>query len=90
MLDRLLCFPSQEVAAQIGAAMGYSTNVGGVWKTTQATESLGICVIGEHRGDGKWWVMVRSLLDIPVPQSIQQFIVIPDDGNPQIPNRKWA
>lgn len=95
MIDVLLCFPSQEVAAQIGAAMGYSLPDGkGGWKTTPATLSLGISVIGEHfndgKGDGKWWVMVRSLIDIPIPPAIQQFIVTPDEGNPAIPNRTWA
>ena len=102
MIDVLLRFPSQEVAAQIGAGMGYSMPDGqGGWKTTQATLTLGICVIGEHFrpgptpadpwvGDGQWWVMVRSLVDIPIPDAVAQFVVPRDPTNPAIPNQKWA
>ena len=102
MIDVLLCFPSQTVAAQVGAAMGYSVADGnGGWKTTQATLTLGICVIGEHFrpgatpadpwiGDGKWWVMVRSLVDMSIPPEVAQFVVARDPSNPAIPNQKWA
>ena len=111
MIDVLLKFPSQEVAAQVGQGLGYSTQdpETGNWKTTQATLDLAICVIGEHyaptgettegpsgepvpvmAGDGKWWVMVRSLVDMAIPAEIQSFIVVPDPENLAIPNQVWA
>lgn len=95
MIDLLLCFPSQAAAAQIGQALGYTVPDGaGGWNTTEATLTLAVCVIGEHyqgeTGDGKWWVMVRSLVNIPVPEAIIPYIVQPDPSNPAIPNRVWA
>ena len=111
MIDLLLRFPSQQVAAQVGAQLGYSKQdpVSGLWHTTQATLELGICVIGEHYypngqttqgpngealpvyvGDDQWWVMVRSLIDMAIPEQITPFIVTPDPENPLIPNRTWA
>lgn len=41
-------------------------------------------------GDGHWWVMVRSLVDIAIPAEIQSFIVVPDPENLAIPNQVWA
>lgn len=111
MIDLLLKFPSQLVAAQIGQGLGYSTQdlETGEWSTTQATLELGICVIGEHyiptgettegptgepvpvlAGDGQWWVMVRSLVDMAIPAEIQPFIVQPNPSDQAIPNRVWA
>lgn len=111
MIDLLLKFSSQTQAAQIGQALGYTTQDPdtGEWQTTQATLDLAICVIGEHfaptgqtttgpmgepvpvlAGDGQWWVMVRSLVDMAIPAEIQLFIVQPDPENPAIPNQRWA
>lgn len=111
MIDVLLKFDNQTQAAQVGQAMGYTTQDPdtGEWHTTQATETLAICVIGEHwvptgetttgpngepvpvlAGDGQWWVMVRSLVDMAIPAEIQPFIVQPDPENPAIPNQRWA
>lgn len=111
MIDLLLKFPSQEVAAQVGQGLGYSTQnpETGEWRTTQATLDLAICVIGEHfaptgetttgpsgepvpvmAGDGKWWVMVRSLVEIELPAEILPFIVERDPTDPAIPNQVWA
>ena len=111
MIDVLLKFSTQTQAAQVGQAMGYTTQDPdtGEWQTTQATETLAICVIGEHfaptgettagpmgqpvpvyAGDGQWWVMVRSLVDMAIPAEIQPFIVEPDPENLAIPNQRWA
>ena len=111
MIDVLLKFPSQLVAAQVGQGLGYSTQdpESGEWRTAQATLDLAICVIGEHyaptgetttgpsgepvpvmAGDGKWWVMVRSLVEIELPAEILPFIVERDLENPAIPNQVWA
>ena len=50
MIDVLLKFANQTQAAQVGQALGYTTQdpETGEWHTTQATETLAICVIGEH------------------------------------------
>ncbi len=111
MIDVLLKFANQTQAAQVGQALGYTTQDSetGEWQTTQATLDLAICVIGEHfaptgenttgpngepvpvyAGDGQWWVMVRSLVDMAIPAEIQPFIVQPDPENPAIPNQRWA
>ena len=49
MIDVLLKFANQTQAAQVGQALGYTTQdpETGEWQTTQATETLAICVIGE-------------------------------------------
>ncbi len=109
--DVLLRFDSQLQAAQIGQALGYSTQdpETGEWRTTQATLDLAICVIGEHyypsgettegpngepmqvmAGDGKWWVMVRSLIEMALPEQILPFIVERNPADATIPNRVWA
>jgi hypothetical protein len=95
MIDVLLCFPSRDIAGQIGVALGYSkVDAEKGFVTTQATLSLAVCVIGEHfvgeEGDGKYWVMVRSLADINIPEQIKSFIVEPDENNPAIPKNRWA
>jgi hypothetical protein len=41
-------------------------------------------------GDGKWWVMVRSLVEIELPAQILPYIVVRDPENPAIPNQVWA
>jgi len=109
--DVLLRFDSQLQAAQVGQALGYSTQdpETGEWKTTQASLDLAICVIGEHfvptgqttegpngepvqvmAGDGHWWVMVRSLVEMALPEEILPFVVEGDPENQAIPNRVWA
>ena len=42
------------------------------------------------KADNQYWVLVRSLIDIDIPEEIKQFIVEPDPENPMIPNQKWA
>jgi hypothetical protein len=41
-------------------------------------------------GDGKWWVMVRSLVEIELPAQILPYIVERDPANPAIPSQVWA
>lgn len=104
MVDILLRFESQEQAAQVGQQLGYSTQQTYVvddesdpeygqtvtrWHTTPATQTLAICVIGQHQG-ANWWVMVRSLVDIDLPPEILPFIVEPNPEDPAIPNQRWA
>jgi hypothetical protein len=82
-----------------------------VIETIQATFDMAICVIGEHWvptddldeegnsvmvGDGKWWVLVRSLVNIELPEPIQPFIAwVSTSGEPMpdnvaVPKRQWA
>ena len=42
------------------------------------------------KGDNQYWVMVRSLIEIPLPPEILPFIVARDPGNPEIPTQIWA
>ena len=97
MIDLLLKFPSQNSAAQVGQALGYTVSDGsGGWRTTEATLNLAVYVIGAHYNhelsayDSNWWVMVRSLADIPVPQAITPYIVERDPNNAAIPGHRWA
>lgn len=97
MIDALLRFSSQEEAALVGQALGF-TKIDPETKevsTTQATLDTAVCVIGEHNGDGKWWVLVRYLKneqDLPpgALQAVQPYMVIPDENDPAIPNNRWA
>lgn len=41
-------------------------------------------------GDGKYWVMVRSLVDIDIPPEILPFVVERNPDDPTIPNQRWA
>lgn len=111
MIDKLLRFQSQLVAAEVGEQLGYTTKdpKTGEYQTTQATLDLAICVIGEHSypngettegpngeqvpvfvGDGQWWVMVRSLIDVEIPAEVLPFVVESNPADPMIPNRVWA
>ena len=79
--------------------------------TIKATHDMAICVIGEHWipngevdgegnpvmvGDGKWWVLVRSLIDIELPETIMPFVAwVSTSGEPMpddvaTPKRHWA
>lgn len=42
------------------------------------------------RGDNQYWVMVRSLIEIPLPPEIVPFIVERNPSNPEIPTQVWA
>lgn len=42
------------------------------------------------KGDNQYWVMVRSLIEIPLPVEILPFIVARDSSNPEIPTQIWA
>ena len=42
------------------------------------------------KGDNRYWVMVRSLIEIPLPVEILPFIVARDPSNPEIPTQIWA
>lgn len=43
-----------------------------------------------YAGDGNWWVMVRSLEDLEIPEAVLPFIVQPNPADSTIPNRIWA
>ncbi|NBX49611.1 hypothetical protein EBT25_06635 [bacterium] len=42
------------------------------------------------KADNQYWVMVRSLIDMPIPAEIEPFIVKRDFEDPTIPNQQWA
>lgn len=41
-------------------------------------------------GDGKWWVMVRSLVDMELPPEILPFVVERNPDDPDQPQNHWA
>jgi hypothetical protein len=106
MIDYLLKFPSKAVAEQFGIANGFAVDNGGVVETTLATHMYAMHVIGEHDGDGQWWLLFRDLVGIPIPDGGEQFIhwssnftVDNEDGNrvhierpisDEVPNIWWA
>jgi hypothetical protein len=105
--DYLLKFPSREVAVQFGLANGFATiDDEGNEHITLASHEYALCIIGEHNGDGQWWVLFRDLVGIPIPEGGEQFIywasdftVDDEDSNPipvprpisdDVPNVWWA
>jgi hypothetical protein len=58
--------------------------------TGETTEGLNGEPVPVLAGDAKWWVMVRSLIEMTLPEQILPFIVERDPENPAIPNRVWA
>jgi hypothetical protein len=58
--------------------------------TGETTEGPSGELVPVMAGDGKWWVMVRSLVEIELPAQILPFIVERDPENPAIPNQVWA
>jgi hypothetical protein len=107
MIDYILKFPSKEVAEQFGIANGFAApDEDGVIQSSLASHEHALCIIGEHNGDGQWWVLFRDLVGIPIPEGGEQFIywasdftVDDEDGNPvpvprpisdDVPNIFWA
>ena len=75
MIDYLLKFPSKEVAQQFGLTNGFATvDENGEVQSSLASHEHALCVIGEHDGDGQWWVLFRDLVGIPIPEGGEQFI----------------
>lgn len=75
MIDYLLRFPSKQVAEQFGIANGFaSTDGDGLVQSTLASHTHALCVIGEHNGDGQYWVLFRDLVGVPIPAGGEQFI----------------
>lgn len=75
MIDYLLKFPSKEVAQQFGLANGFAAkDENGEVQSSLASHEHALCVIGEHNGDGQWWVLFRDLVGIPIPVGGEQFI----------------
>lgn len=75
MIDYILKFPSKEVAQQFGIANGFATeDENGEVQSSLASHTHAMCVVGEHNGDGQWWVLFRDLIGIPIPEGADQFI----------------
>ena len=75
MIDYILRFPSKQVAEQFGLANGFaSENEDGEVESNIASHEHALNVIGEHGGDGQWWVLFRDLVGIPIPEGGEQFI----------------
>jgi len=75
MTDYLLRFTSKQVAEQFGIANGFAAaDENGEVQSSLASHTHALCVIGEHNGDGKYWVLFRDLVGIPVPAGGEQFI----------------
>jgi hypothetical protein len=58
--------------------------------TGETTEGPNGELVPVMAGDGHWWVMVRSLVEMELPAQILPFVVERDPENPAIPNRVWA
>jgi hypothetical protein len=90
MIDYILKFPSKAIAEQFGIASGYAVDNEGVVETTLASHEYALHIIGEHNGDGQWWVLFRDLVGIPIPEGGEQFIfwasdwTVEDDAGSEI------
>lgn len=76
MIDYLLKFPSKAVAEQFGIANGFAQldEESGLVVSSLASHTHALCEIGEHNGDGNFWVLFRDLVDLPVPDGADEFI----------------
>ena len=108
MIDYILKFQSKEAAEQFGIANGFAaTDKDGEIQPAPASHTQALHVIGEHFvggdedtpaiGDGKYWVLFRDLIGIPIPEGGEAFIYWtsasgeprPTD-DPATPNAFWA
>lgn len=97
MIDYILRFDGKQVAEQFGIANGFASEVGGGEVVSNlASHTHALCVIGEHNGDGQYWVLFRDLVGIPIPAGGEQFIfwastsATPKPISDNIPGIFWA
>jgi hypothetical protein len=107
MRDYLLKFASKAIAEQFGIANGFAAvDEDGEVQSSLASHTHALCIIGEHNGDGQYWVLFRDLVGIPIPEGGEQFIfwssdfeVDDEEGNPvsvprpiseDVPSIWWA
>jgi hypothetical protein len=95
--DYLLKFPDRATAVQFGLANGFAViDDEGNEQITLASHEYALCIIGEHNGDGQWWVLFRDLVGIPIPEGGEQFIAWASTSGEQrptdesTPNTFWA
>jgi hypothetical protein len=95
--DYLLKFPDRTTAVMFGLANGFATiDEDGNEQITLASHEYALHVIGEHNGDGQWWVLFRDLVGIPIPEGGEQFIYWASTSGEQrptdesVPNIFWA
>jgi hypothetical protein len=95
--DYLLKFPDRATAVQFGLANGFAViDEDGNEQITLASHEYALCIIGEHNGDGQWWVLFRDLVGIPIPEGGEQFIVWsstssdPRPTDESVPNIFWS
>jgi hypothetical protein len=75
MIDYILKFKSKAIAEQFGIANGFAApDENGEVQSSLASHTHALCVIGEHNGDGQYWVLFRDLIGIPIPAGGEQFI----------------
>jgi len=76
MTDYILRFPSKEIAEAFGLAHGFArASEDGTVVSTLASHEHALHEVGEHNGDGQYWVLFRDLVDIEIPDGGDQFIV---------------
>jgi hypothetical protein len=95
--DYLLKFPDRTTAVQFGLANGFAViDEDANEQITLASHEYALHIIGEHNGDGQWWVLFRDLVGIPIPEGGEQFIYWsstsgdPRPVNDQTPSVFWA
>ena len=95
--DFILKFPDRTTAVMFGLANGFATiDEDGNEQITLASHDYALHIIGEHNGDGQWWVLFRDLVGIPIPEGGEQFIFwvstsgVPRPISNDVPNIFWA
>ena len=89
MTDYILRFSSKQVAEAFGLATGFAhRDEDGMVVSSLASHEHAICEIGEHKGDGQYWILFRDLVGIAIPDGASDFIywssnqiTTDDDGN---------
>ena len=98
MIDYLLKFPNKATAEQFGIANGFAKldPESGVVFSSLASHTHALHQIGEHNGDGKYWVLFRDLVGIPVPPDADPYIFwssdsgLPRPSGSDIPSTQWG
>ena len=76
MTDYILKFPSKQIAEHFGLVNGFAQqDLDGNIVSNLASHEHALYEIGEHDGDGQYWVLFRDLVDIAIPDGGEVFIV---------------
>ena len=99
MTDYILRFDSKQHAEAFGLQNDFASinPEDNSVQPTLASETYAINIIGEHNGDGKYWVLFRDNIDRPLPDGANDIVIWTSASDtfrptedPAIPNCFWC